>query len=271
MLLALPLLGRQPAFDPTGSGAGEAWRSGDFFTLGRDFMESWNDGQQLVRGSRAVAIALLAGLLATIYLVARRRYGAAGGAVALAVAAFDPTLLAHGHLATMDVPFALAALLVLVAADRWLARPTAGRLALLAGLFAAAALVKFSFFALLPALAAMGIAARRQDGKRAVLQCLGRGGAALAAASLLSIWAAYGFHFTAARGADAANATMHVLGDAGRPRPTTPEGAWESVLHDPATGADRRGPAAPLLRFARGNRLLPEAYLYGVAYVAKKG
>ncbi len=64
---------------------------------------------------------------------------------------------------------------------------------------------------------------------------------------------------------------MHVLGDYGRPLPATPAAAWESVLHDPATGADRPGPAVPLLRFLHSTRLLPEAYLYGAAYVAKKG
>jgi hypothetical protein len=251
--------GRGPAL------TAEAWRSGDFFTLGRDFMESWNDGQEMARAGRRVAIGLLAVLLLLVWRSANRLFGAAGGAVALWVAAFDPTLLAHGHLATIDVPFTLVALATLLAADAWLARPGAGRLALLAACFAAAALTKFSFFALLPALLAMALAAR------APWRRIAFGAAALAVVTYLAIWAAYGFRFSAAAGEDAAVATMHVLGDHGRPRPTTPAGAWEAVLHDPATGADRRGMAAPLLRFARDHRLLPEAYLYGAAYVAKKG
>lgn len=274
MLLALPLLGggtvwRPPPLDTAETA--EAWRSGDFFTLGRDFLESWNDGQERARASRWLAIGLLAVLLATIWLAARRHFGAAGGAVALWVAAFDPTLLAHGHLATIDVPFALAALATLLAADAWLARPSAGRLALVAAFFAAAALTKFSFFALLPALLAMAIAAGRGQAARETWRRIALGGVALAAATLVATWAAYGFRFAAAAGDDAAAATMHVLGDHGRPRPATPAGAWETVLHDPATGADRRGLAAPLLSFARDKRLLPEAYLYGAAYVAKKG
>jgi hypothetical protein len=268
----LPILG-SPPFPSAERGAGgrgpaltaEAWRSGDFFTLGRDFMESWNDGQELARAGRWVAIGLLGVLLLLVWRTTKGLFGAAGGAVALWVAAFDPTLLAHGHLATIDVPFTLAALATLLAADACLSRPGAGRLALLAACFAAAALTKFSFFALLPALLAMALAAR------APWRRIAFGAAALAMVTFLAIWAAYGFRFSAAAGEDAAVATMHVLGDQGRPRPTTPAGAWEAVLHDPATGADRRGNAAPLLRFARDHKLLPEAYLYGAAYVAKKG
>jgi hypothetical protein len=283
MLLALPLAGSgavwrpgradaaNPVQDPTPAVADAAWRSGDFFTLGRAFFESWNDGQRLARPSRFVAVGVLLALLATIGLVARRHFGAAGGVVALLVAALDPTLLAHGHLATIDVPFALAALLALVAADRWLAQPTPARLALAALAFAAATLVKFSWIALVPALVAIAIAARKDDGARAALRTVALGGAALALGAVLAIWAAYGFRFPAARGDDAAIATMHVLGDQGRPRPATPAAAWEAVLHDPATGVDRRGLAAPVLRFVHRAKLLPEAYLYGIAYVAKKG
>ena len=117
----------------------------------------------------------------------------------------------------------------------------------------------------------MVIAARRGAGGRATARAVATLAASCAAAALVAIWAAYGFRFSAVRGDQATTATMHVLSDAGRPRPTTPAGAWEAVLHDPATGADRRGPLPPLLRFARDHRLLPEAYLYGIAYVAKKG
>ena len=42
------------------------------------------------------------------------------------------------------------------------------------------------------------------------------------------------------------------------------------MLHDPATATDRRGPVVPLLRLAHAHRLLPEAYLFGIAYVEKK-
>ena len=275
MFLALPLAGSPAIYDPADAASVEGWRSGDFFKLGREWVAARTDGQQYFHASRFLAILLLALLVVTVGLVAGSRFGAAGGLIALWVVAFDPALLAHGHLATMDVPFALIVLWVLVAADRALARPLArprpGRLALLALLFAAATLIKFSFFALIPALVAMAVASWGQEGWREILRRLVLGALLLGSVAFVAIWAAYGFRFAAARGEDAATATMHVLGDNGQPRPTTPAGAWEVILHDPATRRDRPGLAAPLLRFARTYHLLPEAYLYGAAYVAKKG
>ncbi|MBK8598832.1 MAG: glycosyltransferase family 39 protein [Holophagales bacterium] len=270
LVLALPLLTQTVSWRAEGT---EAWRRGDFFTLGRSFFEEWNDGQRMVRPSRAVAVALLLAFLLTIGAVTRALFGPGGALIAMTVAAFDPALLAHGHLATLDVPFSLLAILTLFCADRWLARPTAGRLALLAAAFAASTLVKFSWFALVPALAGMALVAHRPQRNlpaRSLVRTLATGTAALALAATFGIWAAYGFRFAAAAGGDAASATMHVVGDFGRPLPTTPAGAWESVLHDPATGADRPGLVVPLLRVARSWRLLPEAYLYGSAYVQKK-
>jgi len=267
LLLALPLLAQPVAWKAEGSAA---WRSGDFFTLGRDFFESWNDGQRLVRPSRAVAIGFLLALLLAIGAVARELFGPPGALLAMGVAAFDPAFLGHGHLATLDVPFALAALLTLWAAHRWLAAPSPGRLALLAAAFSAATLIKFSWFALVPALLILAVAARWGRGWKAIAKAVTIATATLALAALVSIWAAYGFRFAAARGPEAASATMHVIGDYGRPLPTTPEAAWESILHDPATGADRPGLTGPLLRAAHSAHLLPEAYLYGIAYVQKK-
>ncbi len=267
LLLALPLLALPVAWRAEGTAA---WRSGDFFTLGRDFFESWNDGQRLVLPSRAVAIGFLLALLLAIGAVARALFGPVGGLLALGVAAFDPALLAHGHLATLDVPFALCALLTLFAAHRWLAEPSRSRLALLAAAFSASTLIKFSWFALVPALIVLALAARHREGWKAVAKTVSIATATLALAALVSIWAVYGFRFAAARGAESDSATMHVIGDFGRPLPTTPAAAWESILHDPATGADRPGLTVPLLRVAHSIHLLPEAYLYGIAYVQKK-
>lgn len=270
LVLALPLVAQGLSFRAEGT---EAWHRGDFFTVGRSFFEEWNDGQRMVRPARAVAVVLFLALLLTVGAVARELFGAGGGLIAMTVAAFDPATVAHGRLATLDVPFALMALLTLFCAHRWLARRCAARLALLAAAFAATTLVKFSWFALVPALAGMAVVAHAQEETfrpRALARTLGIGAASLAVAAVLGIWAAYGFRFAAATGGDAQSATMHVVGDFGRPLPTTPSGAWESVLHDPATGADRRSLVVPLLRLAHAGRLLPEAYLYGAAYVEKK-
>ena len=267
ILLALPLLAGPVSWRAEGT---DAWRRGDFFVLGKVFLEEWNDGQSLIRGSRAAAILSLMALLATIGGIARAEFGTWGGLLAMTVAAFDPALLAHGHLATMDVPFTLCALLTLLCCHRWLDRPTGLRLAALVAAFSAATLVKFSWPALVPAIAGMVVLARRKRDPRRLAGTLATAGTALAIGCLLAIWAAYGFRFEAAGGKDSAEATMHVVGDPGRALPTTRAEAWESVLHDPTTGVDRRGPLSPILRFAHSHRLLPEAYLYGIAYVAKK-
>lgn len=269
-LLALPLLFQPVAWRPDET---PAWSSGDFLTLGRTFLEEWNDGQRLTRSSRVVAIGFLLALLLTVGAIARDLHGPAGALLAMAVAALDPAWLAHGHLATIDVPFALAVLLTLYAAHRWLERSTAARLALFVAAFAAAALVKFSWPTMLPALLAMALVAHRGAGLRSTLHSLALGGGALALGSLLAIWAAYGFRFAAVAGVPTGGVDEpHIVvpADYGQPPPRTPAEAWETVLHDPATAADRRGPVVPLLRLAHSHRLLPEAYLYGIAFVEKK-
>jgi hypothetical protein len=265
-LLALPLLG-QPVRFPAAETL--AWKRGDFLTLGREFFESWNDGQRLIRSSRAVATLLFLALLLALGATARALFGGAGALLAMTLVALDPNWLAHGHLATADVPFALAALLCLLAAHRWLLVSSLPRLALLAAAFAAATLVKFSWPTLVPALVAMALVARPGNGRWAAVRTLSMGGAALALVSLLAIWTAYGFRFRAT-GAGEAEFPMMVPGDYGQPPPRTPAESWEVVLHDPATGSDRPGPSAAFLRFAHAHRLLPEPYLFGIAFVQKK-
>jgi hypothetical protein len=269
-LLALPLLLQPVAWRPFES---PAWNSGDFLTLGRTFLEEWNDGQRLTQTSRMVAIALLLALLLAVGAVARDLHGPAGALLAMSIAAFDPAWLAHGHLATIDVPFALAALLTLFTAHRWLEKSTAARLALFVASFAATALIKFSWPTVVPALIAMAFVARRGGDGHNRFRTLAIGGGALVLGTVLAIWAAYGFRFAAISGVttDGAGASHIVVpADYGQPPPRTSAAAWETVLHDPATAADRRGPIVPLLRAAHAHRLLPEAYLYGIAFVEKK-
>lgn len=270
-LLALPLLCQQvnwPAAETP------AWQGGDFLTIGREFYETWNDGQRLIRFSRAVAIVLFLALVLAVGAATRELFGVAGALLAMTMVAFDPNWLAHGHLATADVPFALAALLTLLAAQRWWSRPTLPRLALFAAGFAATTLVKFSWPTLLPALVGMAIVAgcerRGERGRRATLRTLAVGAGALTLTAILAIWAAYGLRFQATAGGASAGFPMAVPMDYGQPPPRTAAEAWETVLHDPATAADRRGVTVPLLRIAHRGQLLPEPYLFGIAFVEKK-
>ncbi|MBP9146347.1 MAG: glycosyltransferase family 39 protein [Thermoanaerobaculia bacterium] len=265
-LLALPLIFQQVHWPVAET---PAWQSGDFLTIGREFYETWNDGQRLIRSSRAVAIVLFLALVLTVGAATRELFGGAGALLAMTVVAFDPNWLAHGHLATADVPFALAALLTLLAAQRWLSRPTLPRLALLAAGFSASALVKFSWPTLVPALVAMVLVARPGRGRWATFRTLAIAAGALALVSLLAIWVAYGLRFRATAAGEA-DFPMMVPGDYGQPPPRTPAESWEVVLHDPSTGSDRPGQSAALLRFAHAHRLLPEPYLFGIAFVQKK-
>ena len=72
MLLAAPLLLHRVDWRAEGT---VAWVEGDFFTLGRSFLEDWNDGQELILSSRSVAIAGLAAMLLALFTVSRSMFG----------------------------------------------------------------------------------------------------------------------------------------------------------------------------------------------------
>ncbi|MEO7973835.1 MAG: hypothetical protein ABIU84_09640, partial [Thermoanaerobaculia bacterium] len=84
-LLALPLLSQPVVWKPEGT---LAWRSGDFLSLGRIFLEEWNDGQRLTSVSRIVAIGFLLLLLITVGVLARKLHGPGGALLTMAVVAF---------------------------------------------------------------------------------------------------------------------------------------------------------------------------------------
>ena len=244
-LLALPLLeqsGPWPAVET------EAWQRGDIFALGRDFFETPNEGEQRILKSRAVAICFLLALLSAVAWIAREFHGLPGALLATTLVAFDPGFLAHGHLATIDVPFSLAIISVLACAHRWLERPTPGRLALLALGFATLTLVKLSWVLVVPALVAMAVVARWEGGSKAIAKTVALAGATLLLSSALAIWAAYGFRFSATAPGTPPGIHMIVLSDSGKPAPTDSAAAWETLLHDPGTAMDRRGLTVPMLQ-----------------------
>jgi hypothetical protein len=308
MWAALPLLLVDPRWPPA-EAAG--WRGADYFDLARDWLERWNDGGRLIAPARAMMVVLLAALCLATAEAARRLLGGAAGVLALFVAALDPTLLAHGHYVTTDLPAALSALLVLLTGSRLLAAPTPGRLGLAALALGAASLVKFSWFLLLPALGVAAILAvfsprlapGLPPGRAARTGVVASLAVALAAAVGLAIWAAYGFTYRpaprairegdperlpvvllhpapaaegdvaergVAEGGAAAGLAAAGIANPGRPRlPATAAERWEAVLRDPADG--RRLAGLPrLVAFARDHRLLPEPYLYGMAYAYRK-
>jgi 4-amino-4-deoxy-L-arabinose transferase-like glycosyltransferase len=95
---------------------------------------------------------VLAVLIAILVIAWSAQTGKVAALSALAVAVFDPTLLAHAHLATLDVPNAATVGLSCYCAERLDARPSVARLCWLSLALGAAFLTKWSAFALIPAL-----------------------------------------------------------------------------------------------------------------------
>lgn len=166
-----------------------AYREANQWAFGRaTLFESGNDHRALLFRGRlpVVALSVLGGL--GVFLWSRRRFGAAGGLLSLALHAFSPTVLAHGRLVTMDAAVAAGAVWTLYLG--WLAvrtaRPSDGLRALRDGLFGLALGLtlgaKFSGLLLLPALALADLATAgvtfRAAWHRRVLRWAVAGGAA---------------------------------------------------------------------------------------------
>ncbi|MEU0007852.1 phospholipid carrier-dependent glycosyltransferase [Streptomyces sp. NPDC006314] len=198
LLVAAGVAVADPRYDPSYTGSQGA--------VGRHLLyESGNDPWRLMLGARlpVIALTLLFGLVA--FAFAREVAGTAGGLVALALYAFSPDVIAHGSLATLDVPaagFVLASVWLV-----WRARRRPGPYLPLAGAaLGAAAATKMSALPAVPllmALAAVSVSAAGRRGKllpglaglaagrrRQVLPAL-VGAAVVALVALAVVWAAY--------------------------------------------------------------------------------
>ncbi|WP_216651331.1 ArnT family glycosyltransferase [Actinomadura litoris] len=146
--------------------------------------ESGNDARRVLLAARLpmIVLTLLFGLV--VFAFAADLTGRAGGLVALALYAFSPDVIAHGSLATLDVP-ASGFLL----ASAWTLRRARERplpyLPLAAAALGAAAATKMSMLAAVPVL--MALAACPRPSWR------GRAGAALGmlAGTVAVVWACY--------------------------------------------------------------------------------
>ena len=113
------------------------------------------DGAYLTWLTRLPMVALTLIMAALVYGWARELYGPRSGLLALFLCAFSPNVIAHGSLATTDLPAACFSILTGWALSRWMQRPSALR-----GIGAGAAMglalaSKISTLSLLPALAAL--------------------------------------------------------------------------------------------------------------------
>jgi len=258
---SLPLLLGRPNFI---SLENQSWqRASEGMSSHQFFYERGNDFEEMLQRGRIMMALFSAALCLLIYRCSREFFGPIGGLLSEIVAAFDPTMLAHGALVTSDIAATFFFTASVWTTWRMLNKLTPASLALaalsLSGLF----LAKFSAPIVLPVILILGairvfsrhpISAQVARGQMIITGRWKKAGAIamsfvfLGSTVLLAIWASFGFRFDA-------------LTDAGSGREVL-DRRWDYTLAN-------RAAAENLVAFARTHHLLPEAYLYGVAYVHK--
>lgn len=226
------------------------WRKSDYWQLGWDFLYGLsNPTDRMLLGARALNALFGVGLGLFIFLVARTRYGDAGGLLTLGFYAFCPNFLAHAALATSDLAGSLALPLAAWLFWRHLGRRdfTSGALAGAASGFALVA--KFNGVLLAPLYAGLALADAwlRTDTGRA--SRVGRNlllGGAQALAGAAVIWACFGFRYDVA----------------GPGTPPVEKMVWD--WHQMTGGIGFKG---RVLVFLADHHLLPYGWLFGLANV----
>ena len=186
LIAALPLLALRPALP-----FAKAERPSDAMQAGPEFLYApGNEPDRILFLARLPGIALSVVLGGVLFAWARRRWGSASGLLALAVYAFEPNILAHAGLATMDFPLAFFSALWTLA---WLdedRRPLShSGTARCAALGAACLLTKYSAVYLAAASLAWTLLFRRgRLGRWAACWAL----SAAAAAAVLAAWGRLG-------------------------------------------------------------------------------
>ena len=234
------------------------WRTSDAWVLGHQFFyESGDDHfSRLMAGRALIALFNVAtGLL--VFLWSRKLFDDAGALVSLAFFVFEPNLLAHGGYATSD---ACMTFFLLASVGAWWRHLHDGQARwwwISAVTFGLACVAKFSAPLLLPIfvalaavralaaepLALLGRTWTTRGGKfgAAALSALGQG-----AVAALVIWAFFGFRFSAAN-------------------PALPP--FDHFIRPWAWLDGNLGAQGKILRAFAAVHLLPEGYLYGMAYV----
>ena len=252
----LPLRGHPPMFPAVPSDLPEM--SAMIVIGNRFFYESGNNAAAMLSAGRAMMALVGAALVGLIWWWARRLWGPAGGLLAILLAAFCPTLLAQSGLVMSDVTLSLFLLLTVTLWWSLMSCVSVTRI-LVCGLSLGALLLsKMSGVVVAPMLLALLIVRMceteplvwRWAGPRpaaAGAQKLALlGGAALATAMVAAgvLWAAFGFQFS-------------MFANAAAPTPVA-EFTWEKLLRD-------GGMVTPLIHGLLAARLLPEAWLHGLA------
>ncbi|MDQ0596912.1 4-amino-4-deoxy-L-arabinose transferase-like glycosyltransferase [Streptomyces canus] len=186
LVIAVGVALADPRYDPS--------FSGDQGQVGRHLLyESGNDPWQVMLWARLPVIVLTLAFGLVVLAFARELAGPAGGLVALALYAFSPDVIAHGSLATLDVPtagFLLTSVWLL-----WRARLRPRLYVPLAGLAAGAALAtKMSALAAVPvllALAAWSVWRHDSHDRRRALARATAAAGVVAVAAIAVVWLSY--------------------------------------------------------------------------------
>jgi len=211
--------------------------------------ENTRPAEELLFAARMGASFVTYLLAVLVFLAASEMFGLAAGLLALTLLVFEPNVLAHGALVTTDVAVTTFLFASVYAWYRYATRPTAWRL-LACGVAVGLALVSkhsaILLIGILPLLAAVDVArgglGRGGLPRRALHAALGLG--AVFGIALAVLWAVYTFRYTARPGGFELS-------------PRLVERAWllQSQLE--------AGAISTLARW----RVLPEAYLWGIADV----
>jgi 4-amino-4-deoxy-L-arabinose transferase-like glycosyltransferase len=228
------------------------WRTSDASVIGHQlFYETGHDHWPMLMAGRALMTVFSAGTALLVFCWSRRLFGATAGFFALTLYALCPNILAHAPLATSDLPAVFFLLATLGAFWRFLDQPSWSRGALSAVALGLACVAKYSAVLLPPMMLLLlgwrvwrdAPAARTRWLRLAPLAIAGH-----AVVSIAIIWAFYGFRFQGfAAGVPPAD---HYIAP------------WDVVL--PYIGFHR-----PLVEFCLEWRVLPEAFLYGYAWVVQ--
>ncbi len=239
--------------------AGPNWRNSISWIFGYEFFYATpgQDHFPLLMAGRAMIALFLTAVSLLVFLWARSLWGLAGGFVALGFCAFSPNFLAHGALVTSDICMTFFLLASVGAYWRHLHDGRKRWWLLSALVFGLACVAKFSAVLLLPMMLVMA-AVRWFAGQPCTLAgrvCTSPTGRASALglsvighglAAVFVIWAFFGFRYAAFN--PALPPADHFI------RP------WEWI--DQNIGWQGR-----VVRAIAAARLLPEAFLYGYAYV----
>jgi len=261
------------------------WVGGLMYVFGREWLFRLNDGDRLVLIARCMMVILLLATCLSVYALARALAGPAAALLALALAAFSPTLLAHGRLVTTDLPLALCTIVSLITFGRLMEKITWRRFFATAAAFSALSLVKFSWPTILagPLVMALWALVRGPGPEFALWKTAGPPHSrqpkmrrwrrlllllALGCGLVLFVWAAiwtcYGWRYAMCAGDTEARQGRWAGGYSVKPELRQQfDATWDDELRWREGDGSVKRLRKTLFKTLRDNRLLPEAYLYG--------